>query len=209
MAYGMEIRQNNGNLWISPDFTPLNFVGVITYPVGQGVLATGYSISTSLMIFAKADSQVATSISQEESGGNWIIKYSSSGSGRIYLFANTVNRNNEYGIAMYNNAGVEVWNTSMLPLQVNIINNPGPTSSDPFYSINTKFPTAVSPGVVFAYVALFPGAAGQYLVGLMRCIGCGNSIYIARAESEVVSSFPYFPSTFKNQFYLIDTSIYD
>lgn len=207
MMYGMQIRQNNGKLWMSPSFTPLNFSGVLTYPSGKGTLITEYDSSMALMIFVKANVQVGTSISQEILNGKWVIKYASPGYGKIYLFTNVVNESSQYGIAMYDSNGNEVWNTSVIPLQVSVIQNPVSLSSRPYYSIPIGYSTAVCPGVVSSYSAYL--GSGSYLVGVMRCIGYENTIYISRCESEIIDNMTYAPTIYKSHFYTIDTTIYE
>jgi len=208
MPYGLQIFRSDGSLWISPDVTPLNYIGKMQFS-STGTYATSIPASKSMMVFLRNDAGgVGTMLSQSTANGAWQINITQTGSsGTLYLFSNMVTTSHGYGIATYNSAGEMIWNTDQLPLQVLSVTNPYGASQTGSFSINTGIQLAVSPGICSTYIAPINPAAGQFLYGAMFTGANGTTIYGSRAYAiQVGGALPAYK--YKENFYYIDISKY-
>ncbi len=134
MAFGMEIRQADGTLWMSPDVTPLNLIKKISqtftasYPFTATTIATGVPSGNACMVFCKSTSGGGVAYTMDISGGYWVITVrgcstENGGSGgsvpiTFYVFANMVTTPSRYSLAYYDADGVMRWHAEMRPLEV-------------------------------------------------------------------------------------------
>ncbi|EKJ8218458.1 hypothetical protein [Citrobacter sedlakii] len=207
MAYGLQIFRNDGSLWISPDVTPLNFMGKVRF--SNGVVNTGIPSNKSLMFFVRHDGPHGAGIFiPSNSGGSWIITVTYANySGDIYLFSNHVKSQHGWGVAVYNSAQEMVWNTDMRPLQVFRLNNPQGINQNAAFTVAAGRPVAVNPGICSTWIAPIDPAAGIFLTGAMAAGAYGDTVYGTRINGRQqgggVPAWRY-----KDKFICIDTSLY-
>lgn len=207
MAYGLQIFRDDGSLWISPDVTPLNYMGKISF--ANGTVDTGISSSKSLMFFVRHNGpDGAGTFIPNNSGSTWEITITGSNySGLIYLFSNTVKSQSGYGVAVYNSSGEMTWNTDMLPLQVLKVNNPYGVTQTGSFTVSAGVPVAVNPGICSTWLAVLNPSAGQYIIGAIAAGAYGNTIYGTRiGGEEIVGQRPVY--RYKEVFLCIDVSKY-
>lgn len=208
MSYGLQFFRSDGSLWISPDVTPLNYIGKISYG-GVGSFTTSIPSNKNLMLFVRNSSANAASrITTTISGGVWIINVIQSNSGgEIYLFSNMVTTTSGWGVAVYNTSGEMVWNTDMRPLQIFTVGNPYGVSQNGNYSIETGVQVAVAPGVCSTYIAMLDPGANVYLWGAISAGAYGSAIYGVRTSGIQVNGQQR-TWKYKELFLCIDVSLY-
>lgn len=208
MAYGLQIFRDDGSLWVSPDVTPLNFIGKIAFG-GTGTITTSVPSGKSLMVFIRNDAaSAATRITTSNAGAVWTITITQTTSGGLlYLFANMVTSSTGFGVAVYNAAGEMTWNTDMLPMQFFAVNNPYGVSQTGNYSIDTGVQIAVAPGVCSTYIAVLNAPQNIYLWGVISAGANGTSIYGVRSSGVQVSGQRQVWK-YKESFLCIDVSKY-
>ena len=216
MAYGMEIVDNSGKIWLSPDVTPLNLVQKVTQVFTSGqtyAINTNVPAGNAFMFFAKVD-RGAFGVLQQQVNGVWQITVTAVGgeggasqniTATFYIFSNYVTNVSRYTIAYYDASGVMRWHGDMRPLQV-FQGSVGDTSGG---AVDLGVPCAVSPYFSSLYLGLYtPGTPPIYQFFQTAW----------RARDNVVSSYPvntiqttspaYTPYSI-NGFYYIKTAFYD
>lgn len=208
MSYGLSILNDAGKLWLSPDFTPLNFQRKIAFS-GNGTINTGVPSSSKLMFFIKNNAEYqAGTFKQVVSNGIWQIKITgNNGSGYFYIFSNQAFIKRTHGIAIYNSVGELTWSTDMIPLMINRIKNQNGITNSNFY-VNVGFPVAVSAGLVSSYKMMIDPAQHLFIFGWMGCGAFGNNIYVSKMYTEMLQSPPD-ETKVKDEFFYINTSFYD
>jgi hypothetical protein len=188
MTYGLQIFRDDGSLWMSPDVTPLNYIGKIAFG-GTGTITTSVPSGKNLMVFIRNDvATSATRITTSNAGAVWTITITQTNSGGLlYLFANMVTSTTGFGVAVYNAAGEMTWNTDMLPMQFFNVNNPYGVSQTGNYSIDTGVQIAVAPGVCSTYIAVLNAPQNIYLWGAISAGASGTSIYGVRSTGVQVN----------------------
>ncbi|XTZ40280.1 hypothetical protein ACQYRI_10120 [Salmonella enterica] len=207
MGYGLKIYRNDGSLWISPDVTPLNYMGKIAF--GNGPYATNVPSNKALMIFVRHNGPDGAGLFiPNNSGSIWTIAVTNANyGGLIYLFSNTVLNEHGYGIAVYGPTGEMTWNTDMLPLQVFRVTNPSPVNQQGSFYVSTGVQVAVNPGVCSTWTAPIDPSAHIFLTGAMAAGAYGDRVYGTRIDGRQVSGgSPAY--RYKDQFICIDTSKY-
>jgi len=207
MAYGLKIYRPDGSLWISPDVTPLNYMGRIGF--GNGTYNTGIPSNKSLMFFARHDAPHGAGLFvPNNSGATWVITVTNAAAGgQLYLFSNHVINQHGYGVAVFNAAGEMVWNTDMRPLQVFRIANPQGVNMNGAFEVPVGVQVAVNPGVCSTWIAPIDPAAGIYLTGAMLAGAYGSTIYGTRINGDQTGGgMPVW--RYKDEFIYIDVSKY-
>lgn len=208
MAFGLQIFRDDGSLWISPDVTPLNYVGKIAFNE-TGVITTSIPSGKNLIVFVRNNAaSSATRMTTSKSGSVWTINITNTNStGTLYLFSNMVTSTTGYGVAVYNASKEMVWNTDMLPLQVFTVNNPYGVSQTGNYSIETGTQLAVAPGVCSTYIAMLDPGTNTYLWGNINVGAYGSTIYGVRTTGVQVNGQRQVWK-YKENFLCIDISKY-
>lgn len=208
MSYGLQITGDDGRLWISPDFVPLNFQRKIAFS-GNGSYDTGVSASSRMMFFVRNGAAFVTADFTLSQSGNWIINVSSaSGGGTFYIFADIAKIKSTYGIAVYSAAGKLLWCTDMLPLMLRRISNPQAITNTN-YTVETGINLAVYPGIVSTYRQVLNPGQNIYIYGFMGCGAYGTTVTIGQMYTEQLSGGTPEPARFKREFLYIDVSLYD
>jgi hypothetical protein len=208
MPYGLEIFREDGSLWISPDVTPLNYIGKMTF-TGTGGITTSVPSGRNLLVFIRNNAaSAATRITTSNAGSTWVINITQTNStGTLYLFSNMVTTTSGYGVAVYNASGQMVWNTDMLPLQVFNVSNPYGVSQTGNYTIETGVQLAVAPGVCSTYIAVLNAPQNIYLWGAINAGAYGSQIYGVRTSGVQVEGQRQVWK-YKESFLCIDISKY-
>lgn len=209
MAYGLQIFRDDGSLWMSPDVTPINYIGNLRYG-GTGALVTSVPSYKTLMVFIRNDAAAAgTRITLNNSGATWVINIiQTESSGFIYLFSNMVTSTSGWGVAVYNGAGEMVWNTDMLPLQFFTVPNPYGIDQTGSFAIQTGIQLAVAPGICSTWLAPLDPGAGKYLWGEIHAGANGSVIYGVRSNGIEVTGQGVPRWKYKESFLCIDVTRY-
>lgn len=208
MTYGLQITGDDGRLWMSPDFVPLNFQRKIGFS-GNGSYDTGIPASSRMMFFVRNGAAFIAADFTLSQSGNWIINVSAAnGGGTFYIFADVATIKSTYGIAVYSAAGKLLWCTDMLPLMLRRINNPQAITSSN-YTVETGINLAVYPGIVSTYRQVLNPGQNIYIYGYMGCGAFGTSVTVAQMYTEQLSGGTPEPARFKQEFLYIDVSLYD
>jgi hypothetical protein len=208
MSYELQITGDDGRLWISPDFVPLNFQRKIAFS-GNGSYDTGVSASNRMMFFVRNSAAFIAADFTLSQSGTWIINVSSAnGGGTFYIFADIATIKSTYGIAVYSAAGKLLWCTDMLPLMLRRINNPQAITNTN-YTVETGVNLAVYPGIVSTYRQVLNPGQNIYIYGFMGCGAYGTSVTVGQMYTEQLSGGTPEPARFKQEFLYIDVSLYD
>ncbi|UTJ46570.1 hypothetical protein NLZ15_17240 [Atlantibacter subterranea] len=209
MTYGLQIFRDDGSLWMSPDVTPINYIGNLRYS-GVGALVTSVPSSKALMVFIRNDAAAAgTRITLNNSGTTWVINIiQTESSGLIYLFSNMVTSTSGWGVAVYNSAGEMTWNTDMLPLQIFTVANPYGINQTGSYSIETGVQLAIAPGICSTWLAPVNQGGGRYLWGEIHVGASGSVIYGVRSNGIEVTDTGVPRWKYKENFVCIDITKY-
>lgn len=149
--YGMSITMPNGNLWLSPNFTPANLINKGTMGNSKGsVFRTTIPSNKSCFFFIKSSGKANLMFTHEHDGGYNILKIlqvsGSPGTITVYAFSDMVLPHSEYGIAFYNESGQMVYHGEMLPLDAELVSVP----IERDYSRDMGYPCAVMPAIIGA-----------------------------------------------------------
>lgn len=209
MSYGLEIYRSDGSLWVSPEVTPLNYMGKIRFGVGNSTVTTNVPITKSMTYFVRHDKEHGLGIFTMVKGStNYNIKITNARyAGYIYVFANHVLNEHGYGIAVYNQSGQMTWNSEMRPLQIIPVNNPYGVDQRGDITISVDFNAAISPGVVSTWLAPLNPAAGIFLIGSLLAGAAGKKLCISRFDGEQIQGQRP-PYRYKPQLLCINTDLY-
>lgn len=211
MSYGLKIYREDGSLFISPDVTPLNYIGKFRFE-GNTTLFTGVPASVNIMSFIRNDTSTgAAYVIPVQSGGQWNLSVdTNNSSGYVYVFADVVTVTTGIGLAVYNAYGKMVWNTDCIPLQINYVDNPyNGTGSGPNvnYDVDVGVPAAVISGMSSTYLIALNPAESLYIYGTMVARAYGNIVGAYARDGEQVHGIPP-TARFKKQYLYIDTNFY-
>ncbi|MEQ6281122.1 hypothetical protein [Kluyvera huaxiensis] len=208
MSFGLKIFRDDGSLWISPDVTPLNYIGKVNFS-SAGTFTTTIPSNKNLMIFLRNTTAAsATRVTTSNSGAFWVITIAQTNSGGVlYLFSNMVLNTSGWGVAVYNSVGEMVWNTDMLPLQMFMVNNPYGVSQSGNFSVETGVQVAVTPGVCSTYIAVIDAPRNIFLWGVISAGAFGTRIYGVRTSGVQVEGQKQVWK-YKESFLCIDISKY-
>lgn len=166
MSYGLTIKNNAGQVFISPNVTPMNFIKKINVTIPRGNIKirkininTGISDAHIVLPFVRAvglieDAPAMVSSVRSINGFKFIeIAYSNNFEFNleVYLFANYVPRLTSYGLEIYNEKHNLVYNNSCKPLEMdfcrvpdhNLFNKSKQTLERNSLKIELGFPVAV------------------------------------------------------------------
>ncbi|EFX2773254.1 hypothetical protein EY237_22150, partial [Shigella sonnei] len=134
--FGMSITQSNGNVWMSPEFTPQNLINRGTMSTSKGsVFKTSIPSNKSCFFFIKSSNKANMMFVHEFRDGYNVLRLNQVGGNpgtiTVYAFSDMVLPHSGYGIAMYNSAGKMVYHGEMMPLDAEII-----TITNPQFTIN-------------------------------------------------------------------------
>ena len=122
MAYGMEILQDSGALWMSPDVTPMNHIDTITQPIANGtVFQSSVPQNKQAMFFVSYDANGVCAFQEGVTNGFrslTVERFQDMSVVTVYVFANMAIRRSDYGIFMFNGAGELTYSADMRPLQI-------------------------------------------------------------------------------------------
>lgn len=214
-SYGMKIFKDDGSLFISPDVTPLNYIGKIKY---RNTSQT-YTIPTIVpsdksiryFINTTSGSRGGAIVKAFQSGGFWHLEFSRGyGEGYVYIFSNMVTKSSGYGIATYNSNGEMMWNTDMIPLQMFQTSNPSTITENTELRVPVGVNVAVSPGLCSTYLMVIDPYAGIVIYGGMYCTGVNSDIVISNfwSKQSIEGGVGNPPVRYKENLLYIDTSMY-
>lgn len=149
--YGMSIAQPNGNVWLSPEFTPQNLINKGTMGTSKGsVFTTSIPSNKSCFFFIKSSAKANMMFMHEQRNGYNALRLhqvnGSPGVITVYAFSDMVLPHSGYGVAFYNRSGQMVYHGEMMPLDAQLVN-----ISDPQFTINMGYPCAIMPAMVGVY----------------------------------------------------------
>lgn len=208
-GYGLKIYRDDGSLFMSPDVTPMNYIGKYRY-TANGTIQLDVPDTASLMPFIRNDNvNGATHITWSTSGGKWRISVNTTGAGWIYVFANIVTVEHGTGMAVYDADGKMTWNTDCLPLEIMTVPNPwdGTSMTSAVYDVNVGVPVAVMPGICSNYLIILDPARPLYIYGSMVARAYGNTVGAIVWAGEQTSARPPSPR-FRKDYLYIDTRLY-
>ncbi|MBG6248810.1 MULTISPECIES: hypothetical protein [Symbiopectobacterium] len=209
MSWGATITRQDGSIWLSPEFTPMNFMG-------KGVIsAVGSSFVTQIpqqktaMFFIRQSSDSYAACQQVTVNGYHTLRlnsaYPTALPVTVYCFANMVlPPSNNYGLYFYGTSGELVYSLDMLPLDMRTIHVDISASC---VKQDMGKPVAVMPtasGRLFIsnssiggadVLDLYLGATGNFVINRPRQIAAGSSSG---------TSYPYIDKAF-----YIFTDVYD
>lgn len=121
MSYGMQILRPDGNLWLSPEVTPMNLIdkGVMAGINGE-VFQTRIPSGIPAIFFVRMQNELYASFSQIDQNGYNSLRIDVNagvGSIHIYAFAAMVVAPPAFGIAMYDASGKMIYHGNMRPLE--------------------------------------------------------------------------------------------
>ncbi|WP_061284692.1 hypothetical protein [Kluyvera cryocrescens] len=210
-GYGLKIYRDDGSLFISPDVTPMNYVGKYRY-TGNGTIQLDIPDTASIMPFLRNDDvNGATHLTWTVSGGKWWINVNTTGAGWVYVFATIVTVEHGYGLAVYDSNGKMTWNTDCLPLDINA--TPNPWNGAPINSSTVKIdvdvglPAAIMPGICSNYLLILSSSEHIYIYGSMVARAYGNIVGAHVWDGTQINSQPPSPR-FRKDFIYIDTRLY-
>ncbi len=145
MTYGMQILKEDGSLWLSPDFTPLNLInkGVISTSPGT-VFSTDIPGEKEVIFFVSHNTDgLVRYIPEVRNGSHCLTVERSIGVSQatVYAFGNMAVRRGGYGIYMFNAVGDLIYSADMLPLEMHQVNIDISTNS----IIDMGRPVAITP----------------------------------------------------------------
>ena len=211
MSYGLKIFREDGSRFISPEGTPMNFIGVYRF-TGNMTIPTDIPATANVISFIRNDSATgAAYVIPVASNGKWNLNLNCNGvGGHVYVFANVVPIAHGVGMAVYNSNGDMVWNTDCLPLELHFVDNPWNGSGNgngANYDVNVGLPAAVVSGMSSNYLVPLDPAAGIYIYGTLTARAYGNIVGGYSIYSEQINGQAPTPR-FKKQYIYIDTRLY-
>ena len=122
IMYGMQIVDENGAMWMSPDFTPMNLIDRVVIPGNNGyVFQSRIPDNMQCMFFIRFDND-AVCITREFSQNGFkclqIIRTTGTGNITVYAFGNMVIDVPRYGGFIFDASGRMVYHAGMKPLEV-------------------------------------------------------------------------------------------
>ncbi len=210
-GYGLKIYREDGSLFISPDVTPMNYVGKYRY-TGNGSIQLDIPGTASIMPFLRNDNvNGATHLTWAVSGGKWHINVNTVGAGWIYVFATIVTVEHGFGLAVYDSNGKMTWNTDCLPLDIMSVPNPWDgtpiNSSTVVYDVNVGVPAAVMPGICSNYLIILEPQTPLYIYGSMIARAYGTTVGASTWSGQQINARPPSPR-FRANYIYIDTRLY-
>lgn len=222
MAYGTQITNADGTVWLNYDLTPLNMVQRIDATITTGttgqVYQTNVPYGRPFMHFARM-SVDGTGIGTvtTNSNGYWAIQINASRNSagtaqavaiRFYIFSNFVTNTSAYGINYYDGSGNLTWTAEMRPLQ--LYSGTVSATATQGTSIGAGFPCAVCPSFCSYWLALYqPGTPSYYLFMSGAWKAYGNTIQSFVVDSLQTTSSAGSQTWSGGNYYYIDTILYD
>ncbi|MCW2479734.1 hypothetical protein [Candidatus Symbiopectobacterium sp. NZEC135] len=200
MPWGAVITRDDGSLWLSPDFTPLNFIEKGIIVANGDAFVTSIPTSKNVIFFINQSADNYVACQQIEVDGYHALRVNSSYPGtlpiRVYCFANmALQPKANYGLYFYNASGELTYSLDMLPLDMRTVavdisaagvkqDMGRPVAVIPTASGRVMLPNSSVGG--FDVWDLHLGATGNYVINRPRLIaqgqsGANNYIYIDRA----------------------------
>ncbi len=209
--YGLKIYRDDGILFMSPDVTPMNYVGKYRY-TDNCIIQLSVPDTANIMPFIRNDDvNGVTHLTWATSGGKWYINVNTSGAGWVYVFANIVTVEHGIGLAVYDVNGRMIWNTDCLPLAIMTAPNPWDgspiNSSSTVYDVNVGFPAAVMPGICSNYLIVLNPQMPLYLYGSMVARAYDNTVGARVWNGQQINGRPPLPK-FRVNYIYIDTRLY-
>lgn len=139
MSYGLTIKNNEGQTFISPNVTPMNFIKKINVRVPKGdIKIKKININTEIpdsyivLPFIRAvgaieDAPAMITSLQSRDGMKFIeisYCYNFSFNLEIYIFANYVPKTTNYGLEIYNERNSIIFSNACKPLEIEFCNVP-------------------------------------------------------------------------------------
>lgn len=136
---------NDGSVWMSPDFTPLNLISKWQISgVAGAVFQSQIPAGNNFMFFVKFSSDGLATFSHIIQNGYHALRVDrvpvATGNITVYAFGDLCTNIPKYGIFMFNASGAMVYHAGMIPLELSQV---GISISVP--TVNVGYQCAVSP----------------------------------------------------------------
>ncbi len=172
IMYGMQIVDENGAMWMSPDFTPMNLIDRAVIPGNNGyVFQSRIPDNMQCMFFIRFDND-AVCITREFSQNGFkclqIIRTTGTGNITVYAFGNMVIDVPRYGSFIFDASGRMVYHAGMKPLEVQttaISGNMKPRDMGQPIAVSPCASSLISQrtGQLWTIFRSFTGAYGNFL----------------------------------------------
>ncbi|HGM7290832.1 hypothetical protein [Serratia ureilytica] len=207
MSYGINLLNESGDVWLSPEYTPINLIDKSVIKTVRGnEYVSSIPNNKAHLFFISLSSNVVVVFEESLKNGVWCLSIkSSSGISEctIYAFSNMAKRNANYGLCFFSEDGEVTYSADMLPLEINKESIPitGMVSKD------IGEPVAVMP-CISGMISDFNTEIGGYNIYLHTIGAYGNILTNNRVQVAGGASGPI-SNHYQNDFFYIKTTIYN